>query len=223
MEKGTDRSPVDLSWRDILEGRNVLDFLLHGMILYGPLVLGLAMLPGAVGLPIPVGVLLIAAGAFVREELLDWRAVLLFAGLGALVSDMISYGLGRWAGPWAKRRLGRRSVAVWRRAEEQFGSHGGRAVFLTSWLIRGLAIPTNVIAGSSRYPFRHFVVWDATGKVIWIALHAGLGYAFASQWHLVGKTVSAVGGWLGLGAAVGLALYLVLRHRRVNGGRTARH
>ena len=189
----------------------MLDFFLNGMASYGPLVLGLAMLPAAVGLPVPAGVLLIAAGAFVRQGLMDWQAFLLFGWLGAMLSDALSYAMGRWAGRWAQGRLNERYAAVWHQAEELFRHHGGWAVFVTSWLVRGLAIPTNLIAGSSCYSFRRFVGWDAIGKLFWILLHAGLGYAFASQWQLVSETISSYGGWLGFCAIVGVGIYLLLR------------
>jgi membrane-associated protein len=195
----------------------LLDLFLNGMTAFGPLVLGLAMLPGAIGLPVPVGVLLIAAGAFVRQGIMDWQVAFLFAWLGALLSDALSYALGRWTGGWARGHLSERYAAVWDRAEELFRARGGWAVFATSWLIRGLAIPTNLIAGSSGYSFWRFVAWDAVGKLFWILLHAGLGYAFASQWQLVSETIRRYSGWLGLGALVGAGIYLSLRRRRASG------
>lgn len=198
----------------------MLDHFLNGMTSNGPLVLGLAMLPGAIGLPVPVGVLLIAAGAFVRQGIMDWQAAFLFAWLGALLSDALSYALGRWTGGWARGRLSERYAAVWHQAEDLFRAHGGRAVFATSWLIRGLAIPTNLIAGSSGYAFWQFVAWDAVGKFFWILLHAGLGYVFASQWQFVSETISRYGSWLGLCALVGGGIYLFLRRLRANRGHT---
>jgi membrane-associated protein len=192
----------------------VFDLFLNGMTTYGPLALGLSMLPGIVGVPVPVGVLLIAAGALVRQGLMDWQAVFLFAWLGALLGDTITYSLGRWAGGWFHAHLNGRLAAVWDQAEERFRNHAGWAIFLTGWLIRGLALPTNIIAGSSRYPFRRFLVWNAAGKFVWIILHAGLGYAFASQWQLVSDTISSIGGWLGLGTIIGIGIYLILRRLR---------
>jgi membrane-associated protein len=192
----------------------MLDLFLNGMTTYGPLVLGLAMLPGAVGVPMPVGALLVAAGAFARQGIMDWQTAFLFAWLGAVVSDALSYTLGRYTVPWARGRLSERYVAVWHRAEELFRKRAGWAVFATSWLIRGLAIPTNLIAGSSRYPFRRFVAWNAAGKLVWILLYAGLGYVFASQWPLVSEAISRHAGWLGLAAALGAGIALLVRRLR---------
>ena len=189
----------------------MLNLLLSGMTTYGPLVLGLAMLPAAVGVPVPTGTLLIAAGAFVRQGLMDGRSLFLLAWIGALLSDALSYGLGRWAGQWAHRRLPERYTATWHRAEGLFAERGGWAVFLTSWLIRGLALPTNLIAGSSEYPFWNFVSWDAVGKVLWVLLHAGLGYLFADRWPWISRTLGDYGRWLVLAILLGLGIYLLYR------------
>jgi membrane-associated protein len=190
------------------------------MINYGPLVLGLAMLPGSLGLPLPVGVLLIAAGALVRQGILDWYAVFLFAWLGAMLSDALTYTIGSRTGGWLRDHFSESFTDTWHQAEVLFKNRGGWAVFTTSCLIRGLAIPTNLIAGSSHYPLRHFIAWDAAGKIVWILLHAGLGYAFASQWQFVSKTINSYYVWLGLCAIVGIGIYLLLRRLHANQGRT---
>jgi len=201
----------------------VLDPFLSGMMTYGPLVLGLAMLPTAIGLPVPVGMLLIAAGAFVRQGIMDWQMTFLLAWMGATVSDALCYAIGRCTGRWARSRLNERYTKVWQRAEDQFRDHGGWAVFAASWLIRSLAVPTNLIAGTSGYPFRRFIAWDATGKILWILLHAGLGFAFASQWQLVSRAIAKYGAWLGLCAAVGVGIYLLVRRLRANRGHAILH
>jgi membrane protein DedA with SNARE-associated domain len=165
--------------------------------------------------------LLIAAGAFVRQGIMDWQTTFLVAWLGALLTDAASYAMGRRAGRWARGRVGERYAEVWHQAEEMFRSHGGWAVFATSWLVRGLASPTNLIAGSSRYPFGRFVAWHAAGKLLWILLHAGLGYASAGQWRLIADTVSRYGAWMGACAAVVLVAYLLVRRLRAKQERPA--
>jgi Na+-driven multidrug efflux pump len=55
------------------------------------------------------------------------------------------------------------------------------------------------------------------GKLFWILLHAGLGFAFASQWQLVNEQLGAAGRWAGMGIAVIIAG--VLLARRLTRGR----
>ena len=53
----------------------MINLFINGLTAYGPLALSLAMFPGIVGVPVPVGMLLIAAGAFARQGLMGWQAV----------------------------------------------------------------------------------------------------------------------------------------------------
>ena len=77
----------------------------------------------------------------------------------------------------------------------------GLPFFFTRFLITALAIPTNLIAGGSGYPFRRFMLYDVLGEVTWIILYGGLGYLFGSQWEVVNEFVSNFGGLL-LGVVV---------------------
>ncbi|MFC1976391.1 hypothetical protein ACFLXQ_08325, partial [Chloroflexota bacterium] len=62
---------------------NLTDLLLHGMTTYGAAVFGLVLLLGALGVPIPSTLMVLAAGAFARQGAIDWRAALLIGLLGA--------------------------------------------------------------------------------------------------------------------------------------------
>jgi membrane-associated protein len=189
-----------------------LELLLDWMALYGPLALGLLMLPGAVGIPVPGSALLVAAGALARQGSMNWQAVLGFAWLGAVLSDAAAFTLGRVAGDWARQRLGKPNETVWQRAQDRFNRHGGLAVFVTRFLIMSLAIPTNLIAGGTGYGFGRFLAWAAAGKLIWVAVHCGLGYAFAGQWQMVSDSIGRYGSWLGTGAMVAAAIFIGVRH-----------
>ncbi len=53
-------------------------------VTYGIWALGLATLAGAIGVPVPTSMLLLAAGAFARQGVLDWQWAVALAGLGTL-------------------------------------------------------------------------------------------------------------------------------------------
>lgn len=188
-----------------------IETLLNWVNLYGALALGLLMLPGAVGVPVPGSALLVAAGALSRQGSVDGLWLVVCAWVGAVLSDAGSFVLGRAAGGWAQRRFGKLNLAVWTKAQGYFARRGGLAVFVTRFLLMSLAIPTNLIAGGTRYPFWRFVGWSAAGKLIWIIFHCGLGYAFASQWQLVSEAAGQYGSWLGAAAAVAAVLFLLVR------------
>lgn len=194
----------------------MLDLFLNGMTTYGPLVLGLVVLLGAGGLPIPIGMLMLAAGAFARQDLLDWRAVIIVGLAAVVLGDVVSYGLGRVAGRRVDCLFRERRAALWQKAQERFRQQGALAIWLTRFLLTSLDVPTNLIAGGSGFEFRRFLAYGIAGRAAWLALYGGLGYAFGSQWPLVSQAIRSYGGWLGACAIVGFGLYLLLHHLRAN-------
>ncbi|UCC85820.1 MAG: DedA family protein [Anaerolineales bacterium] len=188
---------------------NLTDFFLNGMISYGPLVLGLALLLGALGLPMPVPLLGLAAGAFARQGLIDWKTLSALGLMGAVLGDSISYAAGRFAGGWLQRRLG--DSSTWQKAAGQFRQHGALAVYVTRFLLVPLAVPTSLIAGSSGYDFRRFLAFAVAGDASWIALYCGLGYIFGSRWHSISQLISPYLSWLAGAIVVGIGIYAISR------------
>jgi membrane protein DedA with SNARE-associated domain len=187
---------------------------LSTMTTAGPAALALALFLGPLGLPVPTGLLLIAAGAFARQGLMPLALV---AGLGlgvTLLGDAASYLLGRFAGGWVERLGHGRRAAAWQRAQEQFRQRGGLALYATRVLLTALDMPTNLIAGSSRYSFRRFLAWDVAGRVTWLLLYGGLGYLFSSQWQAVTTLLSTYGLWVGVAAGAGFLLVQLVRRLR---------
>jgi membrane protein DedA with SNARE-associated domain len=170
------------------------DFLLTQIINYGSPLFGLFLFLGALGLPIGASVLLIAAGAFSQQGILDWFSTALLGLLGAVLGDAISFGIGYYASDWVNGRFGRSSV--WKSARDTFDSRAGMAVYLTRFLITALAVPTNLIAGGSGIRFRRFMTYDTLGEMTWIILYGGLGFWFGSQWEVVSDFISNFGGLL---------------------------
>ena len=195
-------------------GLDLGSIFLSAMTTAGPVALALALFLGPLGLPIPTGLLVVAAGAFVRQGLMPLALV---AGLGlaaTLLGDAASYLLGRSAGGWAQRLGKGRRAATWQRAQERFKERGGLALYSTRVLLTALDVPTNLIAGGSRYPFRRFLAWDVAGRVTWLLLYGGLGYLFSSQWQAVTALLSTYGLWLGVAAGAGFLLVQLVRRLR---------
>jgi membrane-associated protein len=200
---------------------DITDTLLTAVLAYGAPALGLALLIVALGIPLPATLLLLASGAFVRQGVLDAWVALGLGLLGSVLGDSGSYCLGRCGGALVLRRIEGR--ALWRQARATFERRGALAIFMTRFLLTPLALPTNLLAGSSRYAYGRFLALDALGELIWIALYGGLGYAFADQWEtisdLAGNLTGAVIGLLALVAGGALA-YRMRRHGRLTAGAT---
>ena len=195
-------------------GMDLGTIFLSAMTTTGPAAFALALFLGPLGLPIPTGLLVVAAGAFVRQGLMP-LGVAVGLGLAAtLLGDAISYLLGRFAGGWAQRLGKGRRAPAWQRAQEQFKRRGGLALYATRVLLTALDVPTNLIAGGSGYGFRRFLAWAVAGRVTWLLLYGGLGYLFSSQWQVVTALLNTYGLWLGLAAGAGFLLAQLVRRLR---------
>ncbi|MDW8325480.1 MAG: VTT domain-containing protein [Anaerolineales bacterium] len=180
--------------------------ILTGLIDYGAWVLGAATLVSAAGLPLPATLLLLAAGAFARQGLLDGPSAILLATVGAIVGDVISYGLGRTGHALAATRI--QSLPAWQQAHDLFQRWGALAIFLSRFALTPLALPVNVLAGSTRYAPGRFLTPVLLGEALWVVLFGGLGYAFADQWQAVSAAAGEASAWLmGLSAAAALAVW----------------
>jgi membrane protein DedA with SNARE-associated domain len=190
------------------------DFFLTQVINYGAPLIGLILFLGALGFPVGASVVVIAAGAFSQQGILNWASATLIGLVGAVIGDMLSYGIGYYARGWTQKRFG--NSPVWTNANQSFQNNAGWAVFLTRWLVTAIAIPTNLIAGESRYKFSHFLLYDISGEFVWILLYGGLGYWFGSEWELVYDFISNFGGLI-LGLVIfGFGIKQVLSWRERN-------
>ena len=188
------------------------DFLLTLIINYGAPVFAILLFLGALGVPIGASVLVIAAGAFSQQEILDWPLTALLGLIGAVVGDAVSFGMGYYGKDWVDQRFG--SSPAWKSAKESFQAQAGLAIYLTRFLITALAVPTNLIAGGSRIKFRRFMVYDSFGELTWIVLYGGLGYLFGSQWEVVSEFISNFGGLILGVVLLGVGLWLARKRRR---------
>lgn len=170
------------------------DFLLTQIINYGAPILGIIVLIGALGVPFPGTFIIVAAGAFSRQDILTWHTTGLIALTCVVLGDSLSYAMGYYAREAMLRRF--HGSTQWSQAESSFNRWGGMSVFLTRFLITGIAVPVNLIAGTSKFSFKQFFLYDLLGETIWIFGYGGLGYLFGTQWEAVSELLSNISGLL---------------------------
>ena len=195
-----------------MSGIDLSSLAISWMAAYGaPMVTGMLYL-GGLGVPLPSTLIVIAAGAFIRQNLLDAYSTPLLGYLGTIAGDGSLYAVGYFASSWLNQRFGQTSS--WKNAQRLFTRRGGTAVFLTRWLLTALALPVTLIAGSSGYGFKKFFTFAMLGELTWVLGYGGLGYAFGSQWELISDFISNFSGFV-LGAlALGVGIYLLLHFNK---------
>ena len=181
---------------------------LSAMLAYGTPAFAFAVLLASFGVPLPATMLLMAAGAFVNQGVFDLATTAPLALAASMLGDSSSYALGRYGGHLALRRFEGPALA---KARSFFGQRGAIAIFLTRFMLTPLALPVNLIAGSSRYPYLRFLTTDLVGETIWVLLFGGMGYFFADQWEDLSSLVGNLAGALVGVAALGGSLYWLYR------------
>ena len=63
--------------------------------------------------------------------------------------------------------------------------HAPVTIFSSHSLITSLGLATNLLAGTIRYPFKRFLLWDSAGRVVWILAYGGIGYFLGGQAELI--------------------------------------
>jgi membrane protein DedA with SNARE-associated domain len=160
--------------------------ILTALLVYGYSALGLTLLLGAIGLPLPDGIATTVAGSLAAQGRMNWLWAGTITVSASVLGDAIGYGLGRllnrevlerqghWFGYTPARRV---------RVQSLFDRWGGLAVFITRTLMSYLSSVASLLAGISHYRVSKFLAIAFVGRLIWTAAYLGLGYGIGADWE----------------------------------------
>jgi membrane-associated protein len=174
----------------------VVGTLLTFLLLYKYFALAAVVLLGAVALPLPVALLLVASGAFAAQGYLDVRIALSVAVVVNIAGDVAEFALARRYGPSALAFLdfgGNRVVAS---VEKFIQTYPRTTIFLTRFS-GTTGVLANLFAGFTGISYPTFVTFDSLGNVISIAPFIWLGWLVGVYWQQVIPFVD-IGGWVAL-------------------------
>jgi len=188
-------TPVDVTLADLLA------LITENARLAGPIVGLLAFAESliVVGMFVPAIALMITIGGLIAAGVLNPIPIVIWAVIGSILGDWVSYLLGRWIGPSVYRRWplrNHRSAVA--RARLFFRRYGFVSVFLGRFFgpVRA-TIP--LVAGVMQMPNRSFQMANVTSALIWVPALLAPGYLAGSS--LSFKTLH---GWQVIGLGVGL-------------------
>jgi membrane-associated protein len=173
----------------------MLPLLVSWMQQYGYPALWLSIFVAAVGIPLPISFVLLAAGAF--AALGDFNIFLLgaIALTAAVCGDstgyLIGYRVGSYALIWLEhtRRLRLISPQTVQKSRRYFNKRGGWAIFLSRFIVSALGGTINLLAGAEMYPYRRFLWLDISGEAIGVFIFLALGYTFGASWEAIGDVI----------------------------------
>ena len=193
------------------------DQLFAAVSLYGaPALFGIVAI-AAVGVPLPITLLLIVVGSLISQGVVNFWWAVAAASAGSILGDLAGYAIGRWGGPAIVRRLSglfAKRISL-QAMETKVETWGGPGIFFTRWLLSPLGPWINLASGTAGYPWHRFLFWDILGEITGAALYISLGQFFSdrvmSLYAVLGDLTWTIGALL---AAVILGYLLVTYLRR---------
>jgi membrane protein DedA with SNARE-associated domain len=193
------------------------DQLLAAVSQYGaPALFGIVAI-AAIGVPLPITLLLIVAGSMISQGAMNLWWAIGAASAGSILGDQAGYAIGRWGGPAAVTKLshlfGKRASLP--AVEAKTKAWGGPGIYITRWLLSPLGPWVNLASGTAGYPWPRFLLWDALGEMTGAAVYIELGRFFSdrvmSLYAVLGDLTWAMAALL---AAIILGWQLAVRLRR---------
>ncbi len=149
--------------------------LLIGLVLFAEVALFL-------GFFLPGDTLLIAAGVFAHSGQFAITSVILVAIVAAITGDSTSYFLGK---KYGRKVLNRKNSLLFNsvhiaRAEVFYDKYGPKALLVAHFLpvVRTF---TPLLAGVGNMPYPRFLIFNATGDILWATSVTLVGYYIGSR------------------------------------------
>jgi membrane protein DedA with SNARE-associated domain len=157
--------------------------IVHFLSRHGYAVLFLAVLAEQVGLPIPSGVVLIAAGSLAGSGAMSLWSALGLALTASLMGDFFWFMLGKWRGRSVLATLCRISLepdTCVRQTESMFTKHRLKSL-LFSKFVPGLGTVAPPMAAILNVGLGAFLFFDALGAIIWASAYLLGGFFFRRE------------------------------------------
>jgi membrane protein DedA with SNARE-associated domain len=174
----------------------------------------------AIGMPLPITLLLIVAGSMISQGAMNLWWAIGAAATGSILGDLGGYAIGRWGGPAIVTKLSGvlGSHVNLQAMEAKVKAWGGPGIFLTRWLLSPLGPWINLASGTAGYPWHRFLLWDILGEITGAAVFISLGRFFSdrvmSLYAVLGDLTWAIAALL-LAIILGYQLFTYLRRARV--------
>ena len=170
---------------------NLLTVISH----HGYAVTSIALFAACCGLPLPLSVVLLTAGAAAHGGSRNLGVLILCAASSALLGDTLMYLGGRYTGWWMLTNICRFSMnpemCVFTSAR-QFYKRGPRALLIAKF-VPGLATVAAILAGSLNMRLRRFLLTDGFGVLLYVSAWSSAGYLFAPFLRVAIADVQQVG------------------------------
>jgi membrane protein DedA with SNARE-associated domain len=176
------------------------------------------------GVPVPGETVLILGAVYAGAGRLNVWVVALLGFLGAVAGDNLGFAIGHFGGRRLAERYGRYILLTPERLDKTtafFERHGGKIIVIARF-VEGLRQANGIIAGTSGMHWAKFIVFNAIGAALWVAVWTSVGYFSGSHINSIYNTATRYDTYLAIAVGALLVAYVGWRIWRVRAGRAAR-
>jgi membrane protein DedA with SNARE-associated domain len=190
-----------------------MDFLLGSILpyvlIYKYAAIFIISFSGAIILPLPVNLMLLAIGAFSSQGYFNIWFSLTAAMTGNVLGDVTDYFVARKYGEAIIRKFKMREKLFFRQLEEELRSDAVSTVF-TSRFAGSLSSITNFLAGFVGVPFFKFLIPDILGDFIEPFFVLIIGYVLGVYWSSASSVLNMIAGLV----ATAVIMFILFRMYR---------
>jgi membrane protein DedA with SNARE-associated domain len=156
---------------------------------YGVFAVSLILAFEALGAPVPGETLLIFASVLAQRGEMSLPGLLIFAWAGSVVGDNVGYLIGRTLGRATIARYGAKIGLTDARisAIERIFSRYGSATVLFARFFSILRQLNGIVAGTLRMPWWRFLLFNAIGAALWVAVWVFTTTYFAGHTAVISR------------------------------------
>jgi membrane protein DedA with SNARE-associated domain len=171
---------------------------------YGYLAVAGLVLLEDFGVPVPGETVLILGAVYAGAGRLNIVLVGLLAFVAAVIGDNIGFAVGHFGGRPLVERYGRYIFLTPERLNKTtafFERHGGKIIVVARF-IEGLRQANGIIAGISGMHWAKFLIFNAIGAALWVAVWSSIGYFSGSHIDSIYNTATRYSTYLAIAFGV---------------------
>ncbi len=169
----------------------LIDFALSYLLVYRYLTLFIIVFLAGFCVPIPVNILLMAAGALSSTGLFNFYYSFAIATVANATGDVIAYLLFRKYSHEILREKYAMKYPFFLRLEQYFQSHTSLSI-VVSRLVGIFGTPVNFLSGYFKIPAWQFITFDLIGNTIFVYFFLRLGAWLGDRWIAISNFVGTI-------------------------------
>jgi membrane protein DedA with SNARE-associated domain len=135
------------------------------------------------GVPLGATFVIIAAGSL-SDTIDDYFFSVSLIFFGLILGDIAAYSTASYFERFFTEKLSKykKIKKKFESGKDLFNKYGMWGIFLGRFLLLGFGAPVNYISGFSKYSFRKFLAYSASGEFLYVSIYAYIGFFFKDSW-----------------------------------------